>query len=62
MWPFHIHRWRYVYVHHYRDTSYSAQGAPSYESIKRCVWCGKTKHHYEFGGGYPTVEQLNGEG
>lgn len=58
------HKWKYVHVVHYFDNSYNEPGAKSYTPTKRCENCGtvKTKKWGVYGGGWPTVDQLNGKG
>lgn len=57
------HQWKYIHVHHYYDNSFHDPGAPSYRATKRCEKCGvaKTDKYGSYGGGWPTVQQLNGE-
>lgn len=57
------HKWVYIHVHHYYDNSYHNPGAKSFKPTCRCKKCGKVKTQKwgTYGGGWPTLDQLNGK-
>lgn len=54
---FHIHKWKYINVYPYRDTSFGT-GVPSIMYTKQCVKCGKLEKGYSYGS-TATLEDLN---